>query len=86
MKTTTPHARQLQTSLAETVDRVMREYLDVLGEHEASNIYRLVIDEVERPLMEVMMEYTKGNQSKAAKYLGINRATLRTKLKRYDLL
>ena len=86
MKMTTPHARNLQTSLAETVDRVMREYLDVLGEHEASNIYRLVIDEVERPLMDVMMEYTKGNQSKAAKYLGINRATLRTKLKRYDLL
>lgn len=83
---TTPHARNLQASLAETVDRVMREYLDVLGEHEASNIYRLVIDEVERPLMDVMMEYTKGNQSKAAKYLGINRATLRTKLKRYDLL
>jgi Fis family transcriptional regulator len=86
MKMTTPHARNLQASLAETVDRVMREYLDVLGEHEASNIYRLVIDEVERPLMDVMMQYTKGNQSKAAKYLGINRATLRTKLKRYDLL
>ena len=86
MKTTTPHARSLQTSLAETVEQVLRDYLDVLGEHEASNIYRLVIDEVERPLMEVMMEYTKGNQSKAAKYMGINRATLRTKLKRYDLL
>jgi Fis family transcriptional regulator len=86
MKMTTPHAKSLQASLADTVDRVMREYLDVLGEHEASNIYRLVIDEVERPLMDVMMEYTKGNQSKAAKCLGINRATLRTKLKRYDLL
>ncbi len=86
MKMTTPHAKSLQTSLAETVDRVMRDYLDVLGEHDTSNIYRLVIDEVERPLMDVMMEYTKGNQSKAAKYLGINRATLRTKLKRYDLL
>jgi Fis family transcriptional regulator len=44
------------------------------------------MDEVERPLMDVMMEYTRGNQSKAAKYLGINRATLRTKLKRYDLI
>jgi Fis family transcriptional regulator len=86
MKMTTPHARNLQTSLSETVDTVMREYLDVLGEHEASNIYRLVMDEVERPLMDVMMEYTRGNQSKAAKYLGINRATLRTKLKRYDLI
>ncbi len=86
MKTNTPHAQNLQASLSETVDRVLRDYLDVLGDHEASNVYRLVIDEVERPLMEVMMEYTKGNQSKAAKYLGINRATLRTKLKRYDLL
>ncbi len=86
MKTTTPHVRNLQTSLAETVDQALRDYLSVLGNHEPSNVYRLVIDEVERPLIEVMMDYTKGNQSKAAKYLGINRATLRTKLKRYDLL
>jgi Fis family transcriptional regulator len=86
MKTTTPHAQSLQSSLAQTVERVMKDYLDAMGDQEPANVYRLVVDEVERPMLEVLMEYTHNNQSKAAKYLGINRATLRTKLKRYDLL
>ncbi len=73
-------------SLAETVERTLQDYLDALGDHEPTNIYRLVLDEVERPLLEAMMRYTHGNQSKAAQYMGINRATLRTKLKRYDLI
>lgn len=72
--------------LAETTQRTLQEYLDALGDHEATNVYRLVMDEVERPMLEIMMRYTNGNQSKAAQCMGINRATLRTKLKRYDLL
>ncbi|HHC74046.1 MAG TPA: Fis family transcriptional regulator [Thiothrix sp.] len=86
MKTTTPQAQSLQASLAQTVERVMNDYLEAIGDQEPTNVYRLVIDEVERPMLEVLMSHTNNNQSKAAKYLGINRATLRTKLKRYDLL
>ena len=76
----------LDSSLSETVERTLQDYLDTLGDHEATNIYRLVLDEVERPLLELMMRYTHGNQSKAAQCMGINRATLRTKLKRHNLL
>ncbi|EIJ32991.1 MAG: Fis family transcriptional regulator [Candidatus Thiothrix singaporensis] len=76
----------LDSSLSETVARTLQDYLDTLGDHEASNIYRLVLDEVERPMLEIMMRYTHGNQSKAAQCMGINRATLRTKLKRHNLL
>lgn len=72
--------------MSETVARALQDYLDTLGEHDASNIYRLVLDEVERPMLEVMMRYTHGNQSRAAQCMGINRATLRTKLKRHNLL
>jgi Fis family transcriptional regulator len=79
-------SRTLDTSLSETVRRTLQEYLDNLGDQEASNVYRLVLDEVERPMMEIMMRYTHGNQSKAAQCMGINRATLRTKLKRHNLL
>ena len=75
----------LDASLSETVVRAIKDYLDTLGEHEAMNIYRLVLDEVERPLLEIMMGYAHGNQSKAAQYMGINRATLRTKLNRYNM-
>ena len=78
--------RALDSSLSETVTRTLQDYLDTLGDHEASNIYRLVVDEVERPMLEVMMRYTHGNQSRAAQSMGINRATLRTKLKRHNLL
>ena len=76
----------LDSSLSETVERTLQDYLDTLGDHESMNIYRLVLDEVERPLLELMMRYTHGNQSKAAQCMGINRATLRTKLKRHNLL
>lgn len=76
----------LDSSLSETVARTLQDYLDALDGHEASNIYRIVLDEVERPMLEVMMRYTHGNQSKAAQCMGINRATLRTKLKRHNLL
>ena len=76
----------LDSSLSETVERTLQDYLDTFGDHEAMIIYRLVLDEVERPLLELMMRYTHGNQSKAAQCMGINRATLRTKLKRHNLL
>ena len=78
--------RALDSSLSETVRRVLQEYLETLGDNEASNVNRIVLDEVERPMLEIMMRYTHGNQSRAAQCMGINRATLRTKLKRHNLL
>jgi len=50
------------------------------------NLYELILAEVEAPLMEAVMEYTKGNQSRAAIVLGLSRGTLRKKLKMYGLL
>lgn len=78
--------RALDSSLSETVRRVLQDYLETLGDNEASNVNRIVLDEVERPMLEIMMRYTHGNQSRAAQCMGINRATLRTKLKRHNLL
>ena len=46
----------------------------------------MVLQEVERPLLEVVMQKTNGNQSRAAEVLGINRNTLRKKLKLYQLI
>ena len=73
-------------SLSEATDKAVSDYLALLGEHDATNLYRQVVDEVERPLLEVIMKHTRGNQSKAAMCLGMNRATLRSKLKRHGLL
>ena len=73
-------------SLSEATDQTVSDYLNLLGDHDATNLYRQVVDEVERPLLEVIMKHTRGNQSKAAMCLGMNRATLRSKLKRHGLL
>jgi Fis family transcriptional regulator len=56
-----------------------------LDGHEPAHLYQLVLQEVERPLLESVMEYTRGNQSKASIVLGLNRGTLRKKLKQYDI-
>jgi Fis family transcriptional regulator len=48
-------------------------------------VYELVLSEVEPPLLIQTMKYVDNNQSKAAKILGINRTTLRTKLKKYNI-
>lgn len=68
------------------VEQAMRNYLARLDGHEAQDMYQMVLAEVERPLLEVVLEYTRQNQSRAAEVLGLNRGTLRKKLKQYDLL
>jgi Fis family transcriptional regulator len=73
-------------SLSEAAEQAIADYLALLDNHDATNLYRQVVDEVERPLLEVIMKHTRGNQSKAAQCLGLNRAPLRTKLKRHGLL
>ena len=57
-----------------------------LNGHKPINLYKFVIKEVERPLMKEVMKYTENNQSEAAKILGINRTTLRNKLKEYKII
>jgi Fis family transcriptional regulator len=49
-------------------------------------LYELVLSEVEPTVLVKVMEYTAHNQSKAAAILGLNRGTLRSKLKKYHLL
>ena len=64
----------------------MENYFRHLDGHEVSELFDLVMAEVEAPLLESVLAHTNGNQSRAAAILGINRATLRKKLKRYNLV
>ena len=61
-------------------------YFATLNGDRPGDLYDLVIGEVERPLFEAVMDYTQGNQSQAAGILGINRGTLRKKLRTYSLI
>ncbi len=71
--------------LRDCVSEAMARYFDQLDGHPAGDLYRLVLAEVEEPLFRAVMDYTGGNQSKASELLGINRGTLRKKLKMYGL-
>ena len=75
-----------QRSLREMVKNSIEQYFEDLGGHETINLYELVLKEVEVPLLTVVLEQSKNNQSKAAKILGLNRGTLRKKLKQHDLI
>jgi len=67
------------------VRTALKRYFQDLNGHRPVGLYQLVLAEVERPLLEAVMAFTRGNQSQAAEVLGINRNTLRKKLRHYGL-
>jgi len=53
--------------------------------HDPSDLYELIISQTEEPMLEIVLKQTQGNITRSAEILGINRATLRKKLKKYAL-
>lgn len=74
-----------QQPLRNYVEQALNHYFAYLGDENATNLYDLVLAEVEIPLLKAVLKRTNGNQSKAAQILGMNRGTLRKKLKGYNL-
>lgn len=73
-------------SLRDSVEHAVNNYFQHLDGQDVTDVYDMVLSEVETPLLEVVMKYTRHNQTKAAQVLGLNRGTLRKKLKQYGLL
>ena len=73
-------------TLRDNVSQAMNSYFNLLDGSDVTDVYRLVMSEVEAPLLESVLKHTSGNQTKAAEVLGLNRGTLRKKLKIYGLL
>jgi Fis family transcriptional regulator len=71
--------------LRKNVQEAIRRYLEDMGHSQPESLYRVLMAEVEPPLIEEVLRYTQGNQSRTAKILGMTRNTLRTKLDRYDI-
>jgi Fis family transcriptional regulator len=73
------------SELSACVRKMMRQYFkDLDGEH-ATDIYDMVVANVEKPLLEVVMHQAEGNQTRAAELLGLNRNTLRKKLTQHGI-
>ena len=75
----------MKKNLPDSIDTLLDQYFSDLDGDEPTAIYEMVINTVEKPLLLYIMNKTEGNQSKAAKILGLNRNTLRKKLKQYNL-
>ena len=73
------------SQLYNAVKHSIRRYLYELDGGTPNQMYDMVLRQVEQPLLEAVLDHTRGNQSKAAEYLGLNRGTLRKKLRTYNL-
>lgn len=68
-------------NLKDSIEGVEKFFL----ERQRSGIYKDILDIVEKPLIEIVLKQTDGNQKKAAKLLGINRNTLHAKIKKLKI-
>jgi Fis family transcriptional regulator len=75
-----------QSSLDEAVSKSLERYFRDLEGTPPNAIYQMVIQAVERPMLEVVMREAQGNQLRASEMLGINRNTLRKKLQTHGML
>jgi Fis family transcriptional regulator, factor for inversion stimulation protein len=71
--------------LRSQAEEALQCYFETLNGHKPAHLYDLVMREVEEPLFKVVMDHVQGNQSRAATILGINRGTLRKKLKEFGI-
>lgn len=74
-----------QSTFSDNVKNAIRGYFAQLDGEQPNELYKLVLAEIELPLFKTIMNLTRGNQSKAAKILGMSRGTLRKKLAEYDV-
>ena len=80
------HSNRKKSDLKMDEAEAVRKELEELEGQLGSEVYQMVLAEVEAPLLEEIMQYTRNNQTKASQMLGLNRGTLRKKLKLYGLL
>lgn len=75
-----------EATLRENVAEVIKHYFVSLKGEEPRHVYDFFLDEIEEPLLTVVMKHTRNNQSEAARVLGLSRGTLRAKLKKFGML
>ena len=72
-------------NLQDKIETLLDNYFKDLDGEKPNNVYNMVLHSVEKPLLIYIMNYAQGNQTRAAKILGLNRNTLRKKLEFYNL-
>jgi Fis family transcriptional regulator len=85
-KTTAATSETTDVSLRAAVTQIMQQYFANLKGEEPRNVYDFFLEEIEEPLLVMVMKYTRNNQSEAARILGVSRGTLRSLLKKFGML
>ena len=80
-----PFPSNISKVLRGHVERTLADYLTQFKDHIPGNLYELVLNCVEQPLLELVLKQAKHNQSHAARMLGMDRATLSKKMRLYGL-
>jgi len=83
--TGTGHQAAGESSIGRCVRQALEEYFQNLDGEPPHEVQKMVLDAVERPMLEVVMRHARGNQTHAAQILGISRNTLHKKLVQYGL-
>ena len=76
----------MKKTINKSVQEGVKEYLQMMGDEPVSGLYEMVLSEVEASLLRSVLVFTNHNQSQSAEILGLNRGTLRKKLRKYHLL
>ncbi len=72
-------------AIRKTVQASVRGFLKRYGDTQPEDLFRLVMEEVEKPLLEEVLRFTGGNQCRSAEILGVSRGTLRARIQQYKL-
>ncbi|EED34639.1 transcriptional regulator, Fis family protein [Luminiphilus syltensis NOR5-1B] len=78
--------KSLPTPLRDSAQKAIKAYLETLDGEQPTDVFALVIAQVEEPLLAEVMAYVSNNQCRAAEMLGLSRGTLRKKLRQYQLI
>lgn len=78
-------SKERRGPVAMSVRQTLERYFNDLNGEKVTGVYDMVLHEMERPLLEIVMRHTQGNQVRASLILGINRNTLRKKLKQHKV-
>lgn len=74
------------SSISEATSNAAKNHIETLGGQGTTTMYRDFVDELEKPLLETVLVHCRGNKSRSALMLGMNRATLDVKLERHGLI
>ena len=77
--------KNIHTFLEKWLDKSIKQYVGAMDEKNNGHLHELIMGGIEKPLVEIVLKETNGNQTQAANILGINRNTLRKKIVEYEI-